>query len=104
MFQDISAEFNKILPGANVWSSDNPMNPTCDLAVIPFMLHTDTSKFKYSALRYLRRFKPRYIGFYELEKRRLVIVRRKFLPLFYLRKGLERIGRFGILLFKRIAG
>lgn len=94
IFQDIRAEVMEIFPTANVSSFEKTFNKKCDLVFIPFMSITDTFRYKYSALRAVLKLKPRYIGFYELSKRHLLIVKRKSLPLFFTGKMIEYVLRF----------
>lgn len=94
IFQDIRAELEEVFPTANVSSFQDKLDKRCDLVFIPYISITDTYGSKYSALRAVLKLKPRYIGFYEFRKRHLLIIKRKWLPLYFIRKIMEYVLRF----------
>ena len=94
MFKDIAAELRSLFPAASIRSSRSAAPVTCQLALIPYVQRGYTHQQRTTAVREVLPFAPDWIGFYELGRRRLVIVRRQRLFLYYARTALEQALRF----------
>ena len=95
IFEDIASELLALFPSAEVWSSGEEGRGACELAVVPYLERGHTLSQKRAAVGRVLGFRPEFIGFYELGRRRLMIVHRERLALFYARIALEQTLRFG---------
>ncbi len=94
LFEDIASEVRAVFPTASVWSSDTHERQKCQLAIIPYLDRRHTIRQKRVAAADTLPFAPEFVGFYDLSRRRLALVRRQQLPRYYTRCALEQALRF----------
>jgi hypothetical protein len=71
---DLGAELTRLSPDVDLSVSPLPAEVGCDLAVIPFDRTTRDPGWRRKVVRAVARSRPRFIGLYEISKRRLVVV------------------------------
>ena len=74
IFEDIASELLALFPSAEVWSSDEAARRACRLAIVPYLDQGHTISQKRAAVGRVLGFMPEFIGFYELGRRRFVVV------------------------------
>lgn len=89
--QDILDEIQALFPKAKIPSSGNTKQVSCELAIVPYVNPAWTLTQRWAALREVLPSRPEHIGFYELNKRHLIIVRRRELPVYLLRVLVRRL-------------
>jgi hypothetical protein len=99
--RDIAAELRILFPEVNIWCRGEKSQSDCDLAIIPFF-EDDKSYQRPAAIQEALAFSPVWIGFYELRRRRLVVVRRSGLAAHRRRAKMVFIGRALLYRFERL--
>ncbi len=90
LFQDLSAELATLFPAVQVEASSLPAALECDLAVIPYREGIHGLKWRRVSVSQVARARPRWVGLYEVGKRRLVIFHHDEIKLVLLRLSAER--------------
>jgi len=90
VFKDIAGDLEWTYPGAQVCEPAEASR-SCTLAIVPFFLDEHPKTRRQRELAEVLRLAPMHVGFFEMRKRRLVIVPRKGVSRYLTRTRLERI-------------